>query len=424
MSAVRVISETSLRFLLESGSPINLQNGFRTISRQSISSYDSDDTIDIPDILNSSESLQFCGMQKEVADSLYQRWLEEQQNLQPGNFGYGDFVIEFAEVYVKDMARVEDALWEGDDWEKALKKQGMKESVRRGILDPHFNNLRLSRSASEWALDTLDIGWTYLTGLDTSLKKDAGSKKSKMAVDIRSVSPDPSVRPSKATKSSTSLTGALHSEDPRLKLAIETDVPKDVPGRTLLHKGGNLERLRSIFHSDGSLNMTEILSTPPVDFHPSHSDLYFSKQWDVALHYAGYVRSRNGTASAIMTVAVPSNLLSESREVFGADWKKLVWSSRNKTVRMRNGGRLPKDLVEYESADVLIGNICGIGNNQVSRLQSSDDIPVLMTPSGAKGSQVVFQGPDMLTKFETECRGYVWISPLNSTKAIHIPLPT
>jgi hypothetical protein len=417
MSATHVISETSLQFLVASGSPISLRDGFRTVSRSTISSYNSDDTIQIPDLLNSSQSLTFCGMQKEVAENLYERWLRKQEDVRPGELGYGEDVIGYAIDYIKDRARVKNAFWEGDDWDSALKHQGINQRVRNGILNPYYDNLRLSRSASEWALDTLDEGWYYLAGLDARLKKR------KMAVDIRAVSPDPSVKPSRALNPNTSLTASLHDDNPALRLSTEVEVPESVSGRTILFKGGNLERLQSIFNPDGSLNLAQIVSTP-VDFHPLRYDLYFTKQYEVALHYANYVEDRVGIAGpGIITVAVPSSWLAESREVFGADWKNLIWSSRNRQVLMNNGGTLPTELSEYERADILVGNICAMSNDQVARLNSSEEIPYLTCRSGTKGTQIVFQGRDMNLKFRNECRGFVWVGLRNSKRATHFPPP-
>jgi hypothetical protein len=422
MSSTRVISEGSLRFLMEVGNNINVQRGFRTISLHTISSYHGDDTIEVPDVLNSSESLQFCGLDTQVADMLFQNWIRDNEQMGPGSLGYGRRVIALAREYIKGMSRAGNgnALRESDDWVEALKRQGIKESTRNRILDPNFKNIRLSRSAAEWALDTLELSWEFLDGLDERVEKIKRERE------LRSVSPDPSVKPSKATKPSASLSSTLHSGSSSLKLALETETPKNVSGRTLLHKGGAWSRLISIFNSDGSLDLTNIVSTPPVDFHPTRYDLCFSKQWDVAHEYAEFAQRRvPAEQGTVLTVAVPAEFLSVSREVFGSDWSKLIWYSRNKKALIANGGVLPKELAGYKNAEVLIGFICGVGNNQIKKMEIGEEIPVLRTKSGAKGSQIVLQGPDMLPKFKAECRGFIWVSPiLSPKKAKYFPPPT
>jgi len=411
MSSTRVISEASLRFLSEVGNSTNVQKGYRTISLRTISSYDSNDTIEVPDFLNSSESLQFCGFETQIADLLYHNWTRDNEEIGPGSLGYGRPVVALAREYIKSMSRGGDAMREADDWEGALKKQGIKSSTRQRILDPNFKNIRLSRSASEWALDTLQLSWEFLDGLDSRVERV------KKENEMRSVSPDPSVKPSKAVKSSATLSSTLHSGSLTLQTAIETETPKDIPGRTLLHKGGAWSRLISIFNPDGSLDLTDIVSTPPVDFHPTRYDLYFSKQWEVVREYAEFAQRRVPAEQAtVLTIAVPSSFLSEAKVIHGSDWNKMIWCSRNKRALISNRGVLPEELNDYENAEVLIGLICGIGNDQVERLKRGEELPVLKTKGGMKGSQVALQGPSMLARFKSECRGFVWVSPLLSPK--------
>jgi hypothetical protein len=205
--------------------------------------------------LNSSENLQFCGLDTQLADMLFQDWTRDNEQMGLGSFGYDRPVIALAREYIKGMSRAGNgnALRASDDWVEALKRQGIEESTRNRILDPNFKNIRLSRSGAEWALDTLELSWEFLDSLD--------------------------------------------------------------------------ERVEKI-----------------------------------------------------------------------------------------------KKECEYD-AEVLIGLICGVGNDQIESMKVGEEIPVLRTKSGAKGSQIVLQGPEMLPKFKAECRGFVWVSPiLASKKAKYFPL--
>ena len=209
-SSTRVISNTSLEFLEQIGNSIELRGGYRTFSLQTVSSFHSDDTIEVPDVLNSTEALQFCGLQTNIADQLYQNWWAGSKPFGPGQ---GDSVIEYARSYIKAKSRARNGLRQSDDWDAALRFQGINEEVRRRILDPRFKNIRLTQSASEWALDTLNTAWEFLDGLDASLQK------AKKRGDLRSASPNPSTKPSKAIKLSSSLTSALHGANDSLKLS-------------------------------------------------------------------------------------------------------------------------------------------------------------------------------------------------------------
>ncbi|KAJ4303265.1 hypothetical protein N0V90_002158 [Kalmusia sp. IMI 367209] len=376
-----------------------------------------DDTIEVPDILNSPESLKFCGMSDEAATEIFDRWSENNEKLQPGQMGFGQNVIELARSFISFKARNSNAFTEGDDWDGALRSQGIKIATRVRILDPNFKILRLSASASEWALDTLNSSWEFLDGLDERVQN---KKKEK---DVRSTSPDPSVKPSKAIKP-TSLLSALHSGSSSLKLAIESEPPKEVLGRTFLYKGGSWNRLITIFNPDGSLNAGSIVSKPPCDFHPSDYDLYFTKQQDVAREYAEYAHRRiPAQEPAILTVGIPSEWMGTARGLFGLEWKKLIWCCRNQEELVKNFGKLPDALKELEDYEVLLGDICYQSNDQVTRLKSWDDIAVMKTSKGVKGTQVVLKGSLMGEKFNKECRGFVWVGTLAfPTKAKHFPM--
>lgn len=347
-SSNRVISNTSLEYLKQNGNNAEFRGGFWTISLQTVSSFDSDNTIEVPDKLNFPESLQFRGLQTAVGNQLYQKWRTDSNN--PFGPGQDDDVVECARSHLRGKARAQDGLWESDDWDAALKLQGVKEDLCQWILNPRFKNIRLTQSDSEWALDTLDLACNFLDGLHARLQKK------KKTGDLRSVSPNPSAKPSRAIKPSSSLTSVSHVGNDSLKLSIEAEVPTQVPGRTILHKGGVASRLTSVFKPDGSLELSKIVLIPPVDFHPTRYDLYSTKQWEVASQYANYAHNRFPTEQpAVMTVAVPISFLSNSVELFGSDWNKIFWCSRNRNALIEHGGQLPKEFARYENAETLVG---------------------------------------------------------------------
>jgi hypothetical protein len=417
MSMTRVISEASLLFLRQCGNEIDVHSGYRTVSLQTISSASSDETVEVPDILNSSESLEFCGFTIEVANMLYDRWRADQEELQEGELGYGADIINLAREYISGMAGFHDAFNLTDDWESALDAQGMKETTRQRILDPEFEYIRLTASAKFWAMDTLNLSWEFLDGLDARVQRFREEK------DLRSPSPDPNTKPSRALRQPKALTSRLHNSDRRLRLATEVETPSHVPERCIYYKGGGWTRIISIFNSDGSLNLEDILSQPPSDFHPNSLDLYLTKQREVAEHFASYAGRRVPPQTpTTMTVALPWSFIAQAREVFGEDWKKLIWNSRNKTARTRNRGILPRELAEYERAEVIVGMTCNQSSEQIARMTTPEELKILRTPSGGKASQLALRGVEMLDRFEMECRGFVWVAPVVAPKkAQHFP---
>ncbi|KZF23096.1 hypothetical protein L228DRAFT_143430 [Xylona heveae TC161] len=188
----RVISEGNLRLLAEAGqvSETN-QPGCRRVSTQYISPFASRDTLDIPDFFNSAAALVFCGMQPAVAENLFDEW----QNLPEEHFAYGHDIDRLGKNYIELRAAAVDA-WLPEpqhDWEAALEHQGIKLSTRQGIMDPEYRDIRLSGTASEWALDTFICNWDFLASLEErvahTFERLGGEKK---ITGDRSGSPDPS----------------------------------------------------------------------------------------------------------------------------------------------------------------------------------------------------------------------------------------
>ena len=408
-SNIRVLSSSSLSYLRLTGNNLEVRNGCRTISLQSISSGDSDETIEVPDVLNSIQSLKFCGFSDEAAAQICGRWEQMSRTLAPGDLGYGQHVVELARQYVSQRKRVWNAFVESDDWDGALRSLGVKNETRRAIMDPNFENLRLSASASEWVLSTVNSCWDFLDGLDSQVRK------SKEAQELRASSPDASIKPSKAIKPGNPHS-PLHSGSSRLQLAVESEPPQTLPDKSIIYKGGDWARLTRIFNPDGSLDVSQILSRPPCDFHPSDLDLYFTKQEDIARQYAEYAQRRTTLQAGVLTVAIPKAWLANATEVYGEDWKTLIWESRNEKARAKNFGRLPKDVKWYEDCEILLGSICYQSTDQISRLESKNDLEVLRSKKGEKGTQVVLKGNLMGEEFVKEYKGFVWIGDLASPK--------
>jgi len=130
----------------------------------------------------------------------------------------------------------------------------------------------------------------------------------------------------------------LHDASASLKLALDEPSPFRIAGRSFFYKGGGYTRLRSIFNPDESLNLTEIISTPPCEFHPSKYDLHFIKQENFTREYTNYTHHRvSPHEPAIMTAAIPSDFCSpfcsSSVEVFGLTGRNLFGIAVRKSSR-------------------------------------------------------------------------------------------
>ncbi|EON61730.1 hypothetical protein W97_00946 [Coniosporium apollinis CBS 100218] len=422
MSSTRVLSATSLDIIAEysSSNIATVHAGYRTVSTSSFATISSQETVEIPDELNSQEALEFCGFGEDTARLLVEHWEWLQTHGREGQHGFGDDIIIIARQHVKDRAILRDAWLEYQDWEGVLRYLGMSEEAVVGIMNPECRVVRLMASASEWVLDTIDMNFEFLTTLDKRIRKK------RLEIE-RAYSPAPDVQPSPALRPNQPLTGGLHISHPSTIAADEVEPPIEVEGRTMLYKGGTYSRLLSIFRPDGSLNLTDIFSTPPTDFHPSHSLVYFGKQKEVADMYAIFAESRSSRVrdGAIMYVAIPNTWLDNAHSIFNPDWKQLVWLSRNRRAFLErlsaSPTAIPEELVSYTTAPILLGAICCMSTNQIQRLDSADDIRDLRLSNGNKGTQVVLQTQDAFARFLRECQGYVWVQKWDSQLAYTYP---
>ncbi|KAK3346951.1 hypothetical protein B0T25DRAFT_634264 [Lasiosphaeria hispida] len=380
------------------------KRGFTSISRSSYSSSSSgsssfdDDIIDIPEVLDSSETLQFCGLNAEVSNRIFESWQQFQQT--PGELGYGMSIFGEAKHFVKRMAEREDAWLPEHDWRCALTGMGADQRLCDAILNSAFDDVRKTRSASYWVLDTLNIGSEFLEGLDKRIRK----KQEEMR---HLATPSPSIQPRPAISNRPGLLGT-YREPSVLRTATISAIPSAIEGRTMLFKGGAMTRLLSAFQNDGSIVVRPLQSASPTDFHRDSNYLvYLTKHLDVAEKYARFVQSRvPPEEGVILQFAVPSELLEDHRQIFGSEWRDLVFWSRGDS----GSETVPAHLTRFAEAPILIGYIYGMSNEGIGRLSNPSDLTgqYMKTRDGGNASQHVFQTQAIRTQLVEQCRGWVW----------------
>ncbi|KAK3364287.1 hypothetical protein B0T25DRAFT_60868 [Lasiosphaeria hispida] len=386
------------------------KRGFSSISRASYSlssssssSTSDEDTVEIPEVLNSQETLEFCGLTPEVSSVIFDSWRRLQQN--PGQLGSGNDIVIEAKHYVRKMAEREGDAWLPEhDWRRALTAMGVSQRLSDAILNTNYTHVRKTASASHWALDTIDLAWEFLEGLDKRIRKKQNDNAREL------VTPSPSVLPRPVIPNQQLGLISSYREPPVLKLATMSPVPQSIEGRTLLYKGGSMTRLVKVFKDDGSLDIHELSSTPPTDFHRQRETLlYLSKHYDVAQTYANFAADRvPAEEGAILHFAVPSALLEDGIKIFGPDWQQLVFWSRGRYTE--DVDSVPTHLAHYTQAPLLIGCIYGMPNQKVARLESPPDLTgqYMKTRSGGNALQHCFQTKEIKMRLQEECKGWVW----------------
>lgn len=335
-------------------------------------------TIELPENQTSIVALQFIGLKYKIAHELYERHIT--------------LSSEYSEFHAKDeglrglvkehiVAFEEDVMAEADDdvWDDVLKRMGIKRSTREGILDPEYSSIRYTKSAKEWSLETLDLGWELMDGADSRVKANKDKVKEAMAP-----------RGAYTRHKQRSETGIESSEPSMPSIATTATHDAPMPECVLLHKGGAHQRFLHAMDSK-PFDPLNLASVPPTDFHREATHyLYFTKSMDCARKYAGFTHARQPSAIAsVISVAVPRELLLDAVDIVGDDWKELLWWSQGKTS-IQNF-KLPQHLEYYTKASILVGKLCAQGNAQIQALEDKHCIQSLRLPSGDAPSQHVFQ---------------------------------
>lgn len=182
----------------------------------------------------------------------------------------------------------------------------------------------------------------------------------------------------------------------------------------MFFKGGLESCLKECVDANGNIDLAQLRTTPPSDFHPTSSALlYLTKNKYVARMYAGFAERRMSVEKgAVMQIAIPQDLVSAPVEVYGEDWRDLIWNSRHPDMVRRNWpGKLPEHLQKYETADLLVGPMSGITSRGLKKLSDKNGIEVLKDPEGNKTSQWVIVSPSLGAQIGSACKGFVWITP-------------
>ena len=118
--------------------------------------------IDISDLLESQETLEWLGMDTETARMLFDRWRLHWAEEDPTPFV--NAAIDHFRYSAHDAADLQ------DDWEAAMKETGFLRELRDAISDPGFQQARTTKSANDWLVDTLKMRARLLTHADNASK--------------------------------------------------------------------------------------------------------------------------------------------------------------------------------------------------------------------------------------------------------------
>lgn len=398
MSETLTLSEEAQAVLAPFDFDRPAEPGYRRLRRAAVSSSSDEsiwhEPIDIPIYLHSLQSLRFVGFKKSAAEVILQNYRSAFLEVGHVPFDLYDFMRGFIEGNSK-----EDAYRAGHDWDGFLKSRGIRKRVRMGILNPEYDDIRLTKSAKDWALETIEDGWIFLTGMDKTVKRNGEKIKKAFSKD------GPGVRAKRRSETGSEadekIGSSAHSTIPASSTFIEDN------NNIVFYKGETVSRLEEAFSYDGEVRLMALRTTPPSDFSGEKSLLYLTKQYQCAFEYAKFAHSRSSRQDAgIFKISIPKDLLADSREISGEEWKELVFACRGPN---KYSNACIRKQQEYDEETVLIGPICGISNEQCNDLNEPSEITPLTLKTGLKASQHVFMSGRRVLDIAEACRGRTMI---------------
>ncbi|KAL8907601.1 MAG: hypothetical protein Q9207_001338 [Kuettlingeria erythrocarpa] len=418
----RVISsEASAYLALEGNSSVSeggwLRLRVRDVSLSSSSSSDQDEArVTIPTILESVQALIFIGFHDQAANAIMHRYtLASAHEENPD-------ILSFAKGHVRSAG---DASLPWDDWEAAMAEMGVKTSLQDAIMDPRFEALRLTQSAMFWVLDTITTKYMYLLSLDREvLGLPRGPRRSEGYVQFESrlSGEHPRSSSTKETQPSSSKAGKStvgFSPSPARHVGATNHEVGN--GEVEFLKGGAYVRLLRAIRTardppNAVVNRLEnIYSAPPGDFTSSQLAIYLTKQRGVAHRYMEYARhrvteqGRDIVAVAILHLIIPTDLLDNHAQLFGAEWKEYVMNCRLQTQPF------PTHLEWLLDTPIITGPILKANDAMVQELVGDERNFEALEPwrlaNGASAQQQCIKSDQVVRNINRQARMWLELLP-------------
>ncbi|KAK3645390.1 hypothetical protein LTR56_009117 [Elasticomyces elasticus] len=138
-------------------------DGFRDlVQRAYMSSMSHEAIVKVPAFTNSVAGLQICGLTKQTAEEIYERYLRSEFDVELDTFALG---------FIESKASVLKGVDDGDDWDAALKNMGMTQQKREALLKPEHKDMRMMNTAEGWAKEIVKDTYEWLLGLNEDVSR-------------------------------------------------------------------------------------------------------------------------------------------------------------------------------------------------------------------------------------------------------------
>ena len=249
---------------------------------------------------------------------------------------------------------------------RGFEAYGVSSQVIDKLLDPEFNDLRLTQDSKFWMLELLEVNFASLEAATQASIERASRLSTSASSSSASQNASLSIQPYDYTR----------QPHPRPNVTTSIPDPLHIPEYTTLYKGlatARLQRARTTSGIDLSMLATMVAS----DFGDGRGRrmLYFGVQKWVAERYCKYMKhSAEGSPPVvILRLDVPNHIIERiDKHVFSIDdsWKIFVHYFRHGKSRKD----IPNELQYLVGKDLLIGPICKTHSRGITRMSSWREI--------------------------------------------------
>ncbi|KAF7876578.1 hypothetical protein EAF04_001666 [Stromatinia cepivora] len=319
----------------------------------------------IPEFLDSEETLEWLGWTPQKAAEIWARWRTIQATETQHGTIFEVLFLDHTTGFIPYDVLEDNA----DDWEEHMRNWGVSSELIDAIMDAEFSNVRLTESAQHWVRDTMEIRYLSLE----RIKRDS---------DLR------------AENGNTASTGIATDTVPR---------SSNVPGHLALYKAISTERVRR--DMEGNIEIDSIVSGTPTDFRGSGGTvLYFTPDFQVAVHYRNYIKRRALTSPPLIIRLSLPNAFIEGLPLhvmeFGNLWRQIVHTCRS-------GRNLRGNLKYIHRLPLIVAPIAHSPNRAIARLRDWQQVTIrhVLRLEGQQSTpvQYIFQGLDTVEQIEEVC---------------------
>jgi hypothetical protein len=372
--------------------------------------------IEVPEVLESSESLEFISFSKGAADYIYNIFVKNT------DADFQDSFLGTALQFLRMQTKIPDCTSQDEDWDGAMAKLGINERLRKAILHPAYSDLRYTNSMKVWVEEAIENGFLSLESLDKRMLGQS-PRLLKSGPKIASVPSSSGPKGRKHTIGDQDKPTSPFKQDqaganPTPVVKTTTGAPKTLNHHTMIWHATTLEKANQLYDTDTGEISLNSCSGAPGDFSGNRKVCYWTPQRACADRYASWKKIWHQICDiAVVQLAVPETVTNSLHKdtlycnprAPSDDWRKICYASRC-------GDDWPKEFKDrWTKGAWLMGHILSGKEVKYERkkdhtqIKDSDALMVMIDGRKTFAMQWVIKTRDGIDKFEEKCKGKGWI---------------